>query len=576
MIKRLLAVLLAVLLASPALAQIPGGGATITINSTPVSGGTNGQCLFINSGTVGAETCVSSSSGTSSLGSAGNIIASTLATPGQVSATPVGSGTLNTSYRYVVQACGAACTAASAPMTNPVTSFATLDATHVNQLTVVPVTGALFYRFYRTQGGSSVGFVGQCSSDNCTVNDNNSTTTKDTPAMATVDTGSAGLALTGPLTVFTPTYNSESAVGDNQAGNAQFGGHFVYAWGAHDTAVGTNVILTGKMAGSPPAPAGGYNRLLLWDIGASSTITFQGSSGTYENPVSEGSGYGYLASNNYVTSFAGGSGAFIAMSGMDFGGYGLDSGSGMATDHDMFGRQQHWVESGRWGGVDNSSNGQGNAMTSRKNYLGSAVWNTVNDLYTNDVGSVWHHVGYSVTAENSDITSTYEAAYRGWKPVSTAITAMSWAANQITLQITAAHSGTATLKSGQWVAITGSIGATRANEYNGNWRVVSDDGTNIVLAGNVLNPGTATTLGTAAFGGNVFYDGPMAGASGTVWPWNLTGSYIRLDQNIIAVKALTTWANNQTCTAGQMTWDASFIYVCTATNTVKRATLAAF
>lgn len=39
---------------------------------------------------------------------------------------------------------------------------------------------------------------------------------------------------------------------------------------------------------------------------------------------------------------------------------------------------------------------------------------------------------------------------------------------------------------------------------------------------------------------------------------------------------LTTWADNQTCSAGQITWDANFIYVCTTTNTVKRASLATF
>jgi hypothetical protein len=37
-----------------------------------------------------------------------------------------------------------------------------------------------------------------------------------------------------------------------------------------------------------------------------------------------------------------------------------------------------------------------------------------------------------------------------------------------------------------------------------------------------------------------------------------------------------TWADNQTCTAGQISVDASFIYVCTATNTVKRAALSSF
>lgn len=37
-----------------------------------------------------------------------------------------------------------------------------------------------------------------------------------------------------------------------------------------------------------------------------------------------------------------------------------------------------------------------------------------------------------------------------------------------------------------------------------------------------------------------------------------------------------TWADNQTCTAGQVSVDASFVYVCTASNVVKRATLATF
>ena len=40
--------------------------------------------------------------------------------------------------------------------------------------------------------------------------------------------------------------------------------------------------------------------------------------------------------------------------------------------------------------------------------------------------------------------------------------------------------------------------------------------------------------------------------------------------------AQNTWADTQTCTAGQMTVDASYIYVCTATNIVKRAALSSF
>lgn len=37
-----------------------------------------------------------------------------------------------------------------------------------------------------------------------------------------------------------------------------------------------------------------------------------------------------------------------------------------------------------------------------------------------------------------------------------------------------------------------------------------------------------------------------------------------------------TWADNQTCSAGQIAADASFIYICTAANTVKRVALTAF
>lgn len=37
-----------------------------------------------------------------------------------------------------------------------------------------------------------------------------------------------------------------------------------------------------------------------------------------------------------------------------------------------------------------------------------------------------------------------------------------------------------------------------------------------------------------------------------------------------------TWADNQTCTAGQISVDANFIYVCTSANTVKRAAISAF
>jgi hypothetical protein len=37
-----------------------------------------------------------------------------------------------------------------------------------------------------------------------------------------------------------------------------------------------------------------------------------------------------------------------------------------------------------------------------------------------------------------------------------------------------------------------------------------------------------------------------------------------------------TWVDNETCVAGQISVDSSFVYVCTATNTVKRAALSTF
>ncbi len=45
------------LLSSPLLAQIPGGGGNIIINSTPISNGTNGNCLYDNNGKVGEQAC---------------------------------------------------------------------------------------------------------------------------------------------------------------------------------------------------------------------------------------------------------------------------------------------------------------------------------------------------------------------------------------------------------------------------------------------------------------------------------------------------------------------------------------
>lgn len=61
---------------------------------------------------------------------------------------------------------------------------------------------------------------------------------------------------------------------------------------------------------------------------------------------------------------------------------------------------------------------------------------------------------------------------------------------------------------------------------------------------------------------------------------NGAGYFTVSPQNILAAVTFgltaATWTDTQTCTAGQISVDAGFIYVCTATNTVKRATLATF
>jgi hypothetical protein len=54
----------------------------------------------------------------------------------------------------------------------------------------------------------------------------------------------------------------------------------------------------------------------------------------------------------------------------------------------------------------------------------------------------------------------------------------------------------------------------------------------------------------------------------------LTGSSIAISGTLGIPQV--TWTDTQTCTTGQISVDASFIYVCTSTNVVKRATLASF
>lgn len=57
---------------------------------------------------------------------------------------------------------------------------------------------------------------------------------------------------------------------------------------------------------------------------------------------------------------------------------------------------------------------------------------------------------------------------------------------------------------------------------------------------------------------------------------NLLAASLALQVNGTLGIPQATWADNQTCAVGQISVDASFIYVCTATNTVKRAALSSF
>ena len=68
-LKRALLFLGLLLLAFPAFAQLPGGG--LNVPTTPVTGGTSGQCLYINSGKLGSQACSTGSVTTFSAGTTG-------------------------------------------------------------------------------------------------------------------------------------------------------------------------------------------------------------------------------------------------------------------------------------------------------------------------------------------------------------------------------------------------------------------------------------------------------------------------------------------------------------------------
>jgi hypothetical protein len=85
----------------------------------------------------------------------------------------------------------------------------------------------------------------------------------------------------------------------------------------------------------------------------------------------------------------------------------------------------------------------------------------------------------------------------------------------------------------------------------------------VTASGAVLPPSTFTATETSVRANS----GAPILTLGGVAPVNIA--------NTLGLTAAT-WADNHTCTAGQISVDAGFIYVCTATNTVKRVALSSF
>ena len=101
----------------------------------------------------------------------------------------------------------------------------------------------------------------------------------------------------------------------------------------------------------------------------------------------------------------------------------------------------------------------------------------------------------------------------------------------------------------------------------------------VTAVASALAVGTPLTGGTS---GHILYDNAgvvgelnKTGAGAVVLANGPTlGGVVTLTGNLDG--PLTTWTDTQTCTAGGIVWDANFVYVCTATNTVKRAALSTF
>lgn len=105
----------------------------------------------------------------------------------------------------------------------------------------------------------------------------------------------------------------------------------------------------------------------------------------------------------------------------------------------------------------------------------------------------------------------------------------------------------------------------------GQFRLGNATSTNVIFAPNASDARAGLSADVAGDASLIFDNGGTAKEGLRVGGGNILSLL-----NLYGIAALTTWTDTNTCTTGQMTWDGSFIYVCTAANTVKRVALSTF